>query len=177
MTFPMRSQWRLVTDAHNRALAFIHRHLTAEARAKEIEPLLDALALLDAGVNLAVQGNLAEAIDAYAEAQRLESRVTVSAQVRNTLCLYGALWGSAEKVMEACEEAVALAPDLMWTRLSRGIARALTDDAEGAIVDLEAWVARTQDERARSETQGWIDALRGGRNPFTPAVLQDLRKR
>jgi acetyl esterase/lipase len=168
---------KLVTDAQNRALAFIHRHLTGEARATEIVPLLDALALLDAGVNLALQGNLSEAIDAYAEAQRLESRVTVSAQVRNTLCWYGALWGFAEEVMEACEEAVALAPDLMRTRLSRGLARALTGDAEGAILDLEAWVAWTQTESARSETQDWIDALHAGRNPFTPEVLEELRNR
>jgi hypothetical protein len=44
----------------------------------------------------------------------------------NNLCRYGSLNGSAKEVMFACEKAVNLAPNNVYIRDSRGIARALT---------------------------------------------------
>ncbi len=68
-------------------------------------------------------------------------------------------------------------PALNGVRGARGVARALSDDFEGAIADLEAFVAWTTSDRARDERQGWIDALRAGDNPFTPELLGELRWR
>lgn len=164
----------LITDAHNRALAFIHQHLLGEARATEIEPLLAALAALDEGLNLVRQGKINEARDAYAKARALES-MSVTARHWNTLCWYGALWGHAGDVMTACEQAVALAPYHGGIRDSRGLARALTGDLAGAVADFEAFVAWTPNNEARTQRQGWIEALRHGENPFTPEVLEALR--
>ena len=53
---------------------------------------------------------------------------------------------------------------------------ALTGDFVGAIRDFEAFVAYTSNARARAQRQGWIDALRAGENPFTPEVLEALRR-
>ena len=166
----------LITDAHNRALAFIHRHLLGEARATDIEPLLAALAALDDGLTSLRQGSILEAKDAYARAQALEPRLTVTAGIWNTLCWNGSLWGYAAEVMAACEQAVALAPDHGGIRDSRGLARALTGDVAGAIADFEAFVAWAgSGHRLSVQRQDWIVALQSGKNPFTAEVLERLR--
>lgn len=59
----------------------------------------------------------------------------------NDVCWWGALDGFAAVVMPACEHAVSLAPGLPWVRDSRGIARGLLGNAQGAMEDLEAFIA------------------------------------
>ncbi len=82
----------------------------------------------------------------------------------------------AADVMTACEQAVARAPAAHgFFRGARGVARALTDDFEGAIADFEAFVAWTTSDRARDQRQEWIDALGAGENPFTPELLELVR--
>ncbi|NIM49704.1 MAG: hypothetical protein GTN62_05610 [Gemmatimonadales bacterium] len=138
-----------------------------------------ALAVLTEGENLARQGTITDAMAAYSNAQALDSTLTVSvwsAWLWNNLCWWGSLWGHAADVMTACDRAVALIPDDGGNRDSRGLARALTGDLDGAIVDFEAFVAWTPDDEDRAQRQGWIDTLRAGENPFTPEVLEALRK-
>lgn len=169
----------LITDAHNRALAFIHRHLLGAERADEIEPLLAAMAALDAAVALSRQGSIEEAIDAYARVDLLEPRLTIHASAWYSLCWNGTLWGFAGDVLTACERALEQAPGpgwAAWIRHGRGIARALTGDTEGAIEDLQAYLAAevgSADQGFRVED--WIGALRASEDPFTPEVLQSLR--
>ncbi len=167
---------KLITEAHNRALAFIHRHLLGEARANEIGPLLAALASLDNGLTLARQGSILEAKDAYARAQALESRLAITAGAWNTLCWLGALWEHARDILAACDQAVQLNPAGIWTHHNRGVARALTGDAAGAIEDLEFFIAGVSNESARAQRQLWVDALHRGENPFTEELLQSLRR-
>ncbi len=168
----------LITNAHNRALAFIHQHLVGEVRAKEVEPLLAALARLDVGISLAGQGEIAEAIKAYAGARALEPRLRITDWTWRILCWNGSLWGSAAEVMSACEEAVEAArPDQIgWMRGARGLARALTGDQEGAINDFKCFLsAGIANASQRTQVQGWVAALRAGENPFTPDLLKSLR--
>lgn len=170
----------LTTDAHNRALAFIHQHLVGEARAKEVEPLLAALARLDVGINLAGQGKITEAIEAYTGARALEPSLSITGWTWRTLCWNGSLLGFAADVMSACEEAVEAArPDqISWIRGARGLARGLTGDREGAINDFEYFLsAGIANASQRTQTQDWIAALRAGENPFTAEVLRALRGR
>jgi thioredoxin-like negative regulator of GroEL len=87
------------------------------------------------------------------------------------------LWEHAADVMEACEEAVALSPDNANIRDSRGVARALAGDLDGAIADLLFFVERTGSEEARAQRRAWIDALEAGQNPLTLEVLVSLRGR
>lgn len=58
----------------------------------------------------------------------------------NRICWHGMQEGFAEIVLPACEHAVELAPNETSTLDKRGIARALTGDYEGALVDLKAVV-------------------------------------
>ncbi len=62
---------------------------------------------------------------------------------------------------------------------SRGLARALTGDIEGAIEDFQAFVEwadnRTEYEKRKAQRQQWIKALQAGENPFTPELFKELR--
>ncbi|MEO1067611.1 MAG: tetratricopeptide repeat protein [Cyanobacteria bacterium J06638_6] len=77
--------------------------------------------------------------------------------------------------MFACEKAVALAPEHGGIIDSRGLARALTGDTQGAIADFQAFVEWTNNEDSKAQRQEWIEALKQGENPFTPELLEDLR--
>lgn len=77
--------------------------------------------------------------------------------------------------MFACENAVKLALDNENIIDSRGLVRALTGDDKGAIGDLEVFIAQTNNKRNKAQRQGWVKALREGKNPFTKEVLEKLR--
>ncbi len=169
----------LITEAHNRAVAFVHRHLAGEERATEIEPLLAARAALDKGIALTRNGDIVEAKAAYEQALALEPRLTFTAWDWLDLCWNGSLWDHATEVISECDRAVALSSgpnQTAWTRSGRGLARALTGDREGAIEDLEAFLsAGIGNEEVRAQRQEWVVTLRAGENPFTSEVLQSLR--
>jgi tetratricopeptide (TPR) repeat protein len=98
----------------------------------------------------------------------------------NSLCWSSSLLGGAADVLESCERAVELAPDNGAIRDSRGLARALTGDYEGAIADFEFYVAWSKEnsryERFGFKREAWIAELQAGRNPFDEATLQELLK-
>ena len=77
--------------------------------------------------------------------------------------------------MFACEKAVALSPDEDYIIDSRGLARALTGDIEGAIADFQVFVEWTSNEERKAQRQEWIKALQAGENPFTDELLKELR--
>jgi len=140
---------------------------------------LAALGLVEGGEALARAGDVEGAVAKYAEAQALDPTLEISADSWNTLCWFGSLWGYAADVMDACEQAVELAPDDGDYRDSRGLARALTGDYAGAIEDFEFYVEWLK-ENDRYEPNGpkreaWIAELEAGRNPFDAATLEELR--
>jgi WD40 repeat protein len=101
------------------------------------------------------------------------------ARSSNNVCWYGSLNGYAETVMPACDYATANAPGSPNYRDSRGVARALTGDFEGAIADFQSFVEWTQlyggydaDGTLREK---WITQLTAGQNPFDADTLAALR--
>lgn len=56
-----------------------------------------------------------------------------------------------------------------------GFARALTGNYEGAIPDFKVLIAQTNNKENKAQRQGWVKALREGKNPFTKEVLENLR--
>jgi len=155
---------------------WLNRNLLGDVRAEALESLLEAYSYLSEGGRLARAGDISDALQAYQNARERDARLTIQALSWNLLCWRGSLWGRAAEVMEACERAVALAPDNGNIRDSRGLARALTGDRAGAIDDFEAYVARTRSDRGRAQRLDWIAALRSGENPFTAEVLDALRE-
>jgi tetratricopeptide (TPR) repeat protein len=93
---------------------------------------LAAQALLERSKDFAKKGNIQEALAGYAKVQRLDPALDISVLFWNSLCWFGSLWGYAAEVMDACKKAVALDPENGNIRDSRGLARALTGDIEGA---------------------------------------------
>ena len=132
-------------------------------------------ALVEKGEKLVKEGKVKEALAAYQEAQRLKPTWKLYADSWNTLCRYGSLHGQAAAVMQACEKAVALAPKNGEFRDSRGIARALTGDKPGAIEDFQAFIKSTNWDKWKKQRQRWIDALKAGKNPFTPEEIEKLK--
>ena len=59
---------------------------------------------------------------------------------------------------------------------SRGLARALTGDIEGAIADFQVYVNWTSNEEKKTQRQEWIKALQAGENPFTDKLLKELQR-
>ncbi len=105
----------------------------------------------------------------------MDFNVKISALDWDTLCWDTSLYGHATKVMEYCEKAVELAPENWNIRYSRGLARALTNNIQGAIEDFQFVVENSTDKEYVKQTQGWLDALQKGENPFTEEVLEGMR--
>jgi tetratricopeptide (TPR) repeat protein len=140
-------------------------------------PKFEAAVALSRGFSLVRQGDVDAALAAYAEAQQLDADIEISAWFWNTLCWNGCLYSRATDVLYAGEKAVALEPDHVECRDTRGLARALTGDFSGAMEDFQAVVdSEYFDEQVKQERQQWLEALRAGDNPFTPEVLEALRQ-
>ncbi|MBO3461610.1 AAA-like domain-containing protein [Aetokthonos hydrillicola Thurmond2011] len=143
-------------------------------KAQELASKVKAERKVSEGKSLVKDKKIKEAIAAYNEAQKLDPQVEISAKDWNSLCLKGSLHQSAKEVIFACEKAVKLAPNDGAIRDSRGLARALTGDYQGAIADFEAYIAQTNDKDMKAQRQGWVQDLRVGKNPFTKDVLKKL---
>jgi WD40 repeat protein len=141
-----------------------------ETEAKQVY----AVVFIEQGQKLAEQGKIDAAIAKYQKAQQMDASLEISAKQWDSLCWYGSLSRQAAKVMKYCEKAVALEPEYKWWRRSRGLARALVGDTQGAIEDFQFFVKRTEWWQS-AQTQGWINILKKGENPFTEEVLKRLR--
>jgi WD40 repeat protein len=146
----------------------------------EIEPTQKAQqlavdSLVESGENAIFQGEIEAAIASFTKAQALDSELVISANTWNKLCWDGSLQGYAQQVLDACQKAVALAPEHGDIIDSRGLARALTGDVEGAIADFQVFIDWTSDDNAKAQRQQWLEALKAGENPFTPEVLESLQ--
>jgi Tol biopolymer transport system component/tetratricopeptide (TPR) repeat protein len=142
----------------------------------DFKPKTKAAALLvEEGASLVREDKFKEALAAYTNAQKLDPKVEISADDWNTLCRKGSLQKQVADVMFACNQAVKLAPKDGNIRDSRGLARALTGDYQGAIADFEAYIAQTEDKDNKAQRQSWVEDLKAGKNPITDDVLKRLR--
>jgi tetratricopeptide (TPR) repeat protein len=140
---------------------------------------LKALGMIERGNLFAQHGMIDEAVAAYEEGQNMDPELALSASDWNRLCWYGGLWGYAEDVLDVCDRAVALEPDNGEIKDSRGLARALTGDYDGAIEDFGAYVDWLEehggDDYEKNLRQFWISELETGRNPIDETILMELR--
>jgi tetratricopeptide (TPR) repeat protein len=120
------------------------------------------------------RGKVKEAIASYQKVEKIDP-TQISASHWNEICQYGSLYQKAADVMLACEKAVSLSPKDGDIIDSRGLARALTGDIEGAIADFQVFVEWTTNEERKAQRQEWIKALQAGENPFTDELLKELR--
>ncbi|BAZ06025.1 nSTAND1 domain-containing NTPase [Calothrix sp. NIES-3974] len=133
-----------------------------------------SLGLIRKGEKCAANGKIWEAIAAYAQAQKFDPSLEISPSSWSHLCWFGSLHKHAADVIYACEQAVALVPNDGEILDSRGLARALTGNTEGAIADFQAFIAWTSNLQDKLKRQHWINTLRTGMNPFTDKEIQSL---
>jgi len=109
-------------------------------------------------------GKIDEAVFMYDTLQTTTLSITVSADEWNNLCWHGALYGKAPQVLNACDQAVSLAPENGNLRDSRAVARAAAGNVSGAIEDFEvylAWAVENQQlETQINQRRTWLAALR-----------------
>ncbi|MGL5082398.1 MAG: pentapeptide repeat-containing protein, partial [Microcoleaceae cyanobacterium] len=138
--------------------------------------------LLNEGCKQAKDNRIEEAIEIYKKVQLLDPELEISAHFWTHLCWYGCLADKADKVLFAGEKALELNPKDGRCRESIGLAKALTGDLAGAIVDFQASLEdaeRFSDPSWKPEKQkrlNWLEALKRGENPFTPEELEALRR-
>ncbi|MEO0986592.1 MAG: TIR domain-containing protein [Cyanobacteria bacterium J06639_14] len=151
------------TQSPNLAIApkSLAQRLAAEAQITQVTMALE-------------QGQVAEALAAFKQAQQFDPDIYISSDTLNDLCWRGSLQGFATAVVPICGQAVAAAPQSASIRDSRGLARALTGDVAGAIADFQFFVENTANEADKQQRQQWIQQLKAGENPVTPEVLESL---
>jgi tetratricopeptide (TPR) repeat protein len=135
-------------------------------------------ALIQQGEELAKQGNVKKGIEKFTQAQKLDSSLKIPAESWGSICVMGSLYNQARDVMFACEKAVALASkkEQAGAKAVRGLAKALTGDKLGAIADFDVYLQSKEiPDASKKQVQGWVNALRAGKNPFTPEELKKLR--
>jgi WD40 repeat protein len=132
---------------------------------------LTALVQIENGLTLAEQGDIEKAIAVYKKAQQIDTHLDIPAHYWNHLCWNGSLYGYAAKVIDACEKAVAYNPKNESYHDSRGFARALSGNIQGAIEDFQFYIERIENEARKQKLQGWVNALQNGENPLTKKVL------
>jgi len=126
--------------------------------------------------SLAEAKNIDAAFQATDSAFLAHAPVTFRAQTWNSLCWWGSLGGQAKRARAACDAAVAPDTTDLSIRDSRGLQRALSGDLDGARDEFAYIVANVDPGPFRDLRSEWLSALRAGQNPFTPAVLDELRK-
>jgi len=116
-----------------------------------------------------------EALQAFQKAEGLDPSAVI-ANDWNNVCWQGSLQGFAREMMPACEKAVKLEPSNLDLKDSRGLARALTGDFQGAITDFQAFLDSTRAESLKQQRRDWIKALQASENPFKqPELLKSLQ--
>ena len=123
------------------------------------------LTLVDTGEDIAQQGSIESSILLYKQAQKIKPDLKIDAVSWNELCWNGVLNAHAKDILEACDRAVdnGSADDKTSWQDSRGLARALTGDRQGAIKDFKVFIDdESQDKNYRNKRKQWVDALKRG---------------
>ncbi len=111
-----------------------------------------------------------------------QSLKSEDADLNNRVCWYGSLAQEAKIVLPACDYGIHLDPGNVAIYDSRGLARALSGDIQGAIADYTFVLDPSHGygslypDQVR-ERQAWLTALKAGHNPFdTKTLLQLLQE-
>jgi tetratricopeptide (TPR) repeat protein len=117
---------------YNYALQLDPKRLNPEAQFQKVQGEAAAQKLTEDIKSLATQGNITEALAKFHTLEATYPKA-VDADTLGILCWAGALNGQAAQVLYLCDQAVTLSKDDPWIRNSRGLARALTGNPQGAI--------------------------------------------
>jgi WD40 repeat protein len=161
------AQWHAEAGRANKSLQRIYSMLDAERKEPMNEEKIKEAIKLYQQIEVSFHSH-----EFDTEASDTESS---GARTMNNICWLGSAYGYPAAVMSACERAVAQRPKEPNYRDSRGLARALTGNIKGAIEDFQYYIDRGNRPEVKEQRLRWIEALRAGKNPFTPEELKTLR--
>jgi hypothetical protein len=128
------------------------------------------------------RGRVREALEAVGTFQTDHQYLEVPVTLRNSICWQGALAGLSSVILDSCDEAVERADNNMkaYYQDSRGLARALTGNRDGAISDFRDFITWSKRNKVPPDTvaqrERWIRDLESGRNPFDQNTMDILKK-
>ena len=166
--------WRPTAYDESHAALWLVRQFFGAERAGAVRPLLDAHHNLVTEWSEVDVPDVVRAMDVLTRARATDERLTVPGWYWNRVCWRGAIRQMAVIVISACDEAVRADPSDPEFRDSRGLARALLGDLEGAIEDFEFFLQEVTDEDRFNQRSEWTAQLRAGQNPFDEALLRRL---
>jgi len=166
--------WPLAVYDESHAAAWLTEQMFGPTRAAELQPLFAAHRRLAERWGTIDPDDIDGALALVGDMVSDPSRPTVPGLAWNRICWRGATRARAAEVITACDRAVEAEPDEAEYRDSRGLARALLGDTDGAIEDFEFFLRHATDER-RHQRRHWVTDLRAGRSPFSAEVLAELR--
>ncbi len=158
------------------------KKLNQELNPEERLQQFDVLQLVEEGKFFIGKGDIEEALTSFKIIEEIDIILQKSGDSWNNLCWDGSLYGYAKEVLFACEKAIDFDSGNGYYRESRGLARVLTGDYEGAIEDLEItleWGQNTSPSQSKEwlrDREKWIEVLKDNRNPFDDETLKELRE-
>jgi WD40 repeat protein len=150
--------------------------------AAAFEKMESAKELFEAGEYLAKNGKVNLAVILYAKAEKLPPDSSIKPENHyNTLCWYGSWWNERgvelpPAIMDACEKAIQKNPDEITFVDSRGVARVMAGQQEGAKEDFERYMESGASGQEKVERQEWIEKLNRRVFPFTPEQINRYRR-
>ncbi len=136
-------------------------------------------------------GNLQGAQALYRQAAQEVAQLADDDVLNDNVCWYASTDQFAQLVLSACDRAVSLNPYNGEYYDTRGVARTLTGNRQGAIADFTYFVqwatneyenapgvdpnTQAQYNQRVNERTRWIQQLQAGQNPFDARTLKALR--
>jgi len=150
-------------------------NLNPEAEAKRLKQLMTVPELLAGGKKLVQKGKVQEALVIYTEAQTLDRSLVIPRKVWDELCRSSILHGyvTNPEILAVCDIAVNSEPENPKYRDTRGMARALAGDFEGAIEDFQVYINRSFHQARKARRKQWMEALQEDKNSLT---FEDVKK-
>jgi tetratricopeptide (TPR) repeat protein len=111
------------------------------------------------------------ALDRFKQARKLDPKARVNAMRANELCWAAVKHNYAKQALEVCDAAVQSDADSWMARDSRGVARVLVGDTNGAIGDFEFYVQKSDRTDSVEQRKRWIANLKSGWRPQSFADL------
>lgn len=146
------------------------------------DPMTESLSIVSSAIvrrlsSEVTAGDREKTLDLFEQARQIQMQISVDDKdALNEICWDGSLNGYEQQVLQYCESAVRVAPSDANIRDSRGLARALTGDYQGAILDFQYFVDNTTLRYLIGQRKEWIEKLKSEINPFTPEVLESLKQ-
>lgn len=166
-----------IAEGIHRRMLQLAPDVAAGAPSEDLVAAMERATAIEREVDSLVDARMFDAVfTAIAHADSVGESASFDPDTWNKVCWYATLYGFAERAMPACEATVGPDTTVVYRRDSRGLARALVGDRQGAIDDFRYVVEHATAGEFLEARSAWLEALLAGEDPFTDEVLRALRE-